>query len=318
MRAPRRLRASTAVLAAALVGLLLAPRPLDAWGEYGHRLIAGAAVDALPPQMPAFFRDARARLVALNPEPDRFRDRAERERDPALSGVSTPDHYIDLELIPAARRAGVLAAPDRYAFADSLRVVGASVAQVGVVPFTMLELAQRLRLSFRRWRAATDPDARHLLEQRILDDAGLLGHFAADAANPAHTTVHHNGWVGENPRGYATDRRFHARFESRFVQARVTPAMVAEAMRRPALRRPRAHADLRATVVAHVLASHALVDSLYALDRRLAFDSANASAPHARFAADRLAAGAAVLRDLWWSAWIGSASEPSAMAPADR
>lgn len=317
MRPSRRLRATAAALVA-LAGTLLVPRPLDAWGEYGHRLIAGAAVDALPAEMPAFFRDARARLVALNPEPDRFRDRTERDRDPALSGISTPDHYLDVELIPEARRAGALAAPDRYAFADSLRAAGANVSQVGAVPFAMLELAQRLRLSFRRWRTTDDPETRAWLEQRILDDAGLLGHFAADASNPAHTTMHHNGWVGDNPRGYATDRRFHGRFESAFVQARVTPAMVAEAMQRAPFRTPRAEGDLRTMVVGHVMASNALVDSLYALDLRVPFDSGNTSPAHARFAAERLAAGAAMLRDLWWSAWVGSAPAPREAAPARR
>jgi hypothetical protein len=308
MRPNFRIRLAALLLATA-VSMLLTPHRLEAWGEYGHRLIAGAAVDALPPEMPAFFRDARSRLVALNPEPDRFRDRTERERDPALAGISTPDHYLDLELIPQARRAGALAAPDRYAFADSLRAVGANVSEVGAVPFAMLELAQRLRLSFRRWRVATDPETRAWLEQRILDDAGLLGHFVADASNPAHTTIHHNGWVGGNPNGYATDRRFHGRFESAFVQARVTAPMVAAALRRTPHDSARVHANLRTAVVGHVLASHALVDSLYALDRQAPFDTANASPAHARFAAARLAAGAAMLRDLWWSAWLTSAPD---------
>jgi hypothetical protein len=303
----RRLRAHSLVAATAALALagalvLARPTPADAWGEFGHRMVGRLAADALPAEMPAFFREAAPQLAYLNPEPDRWLERAERELDPALNGATAPDHYIDADLIPPARLAGALAAPSRYAFADSLRALGLETPQIGTLPFRVLELTQRLRTDFRRWRREADPATRRWIEQRIIDDAGILGHFVADGSNPAHTTRHHNGWVGDNPRGYTTDRTFHSRFESGFVQARVTPADV-----RPLVATaPQVHEDVRAGVRDYLARSHAEVARLYDLEKVEAFAPANARPEHRRFAAERLAAGATMLRDLWWTAWVTS------------
>lgn len=292
------------VLAAA--ALLVRPTPLGGWGEHGHRLVGDAAAAALPPSMPAFFRRAGARLAYLNPEPDRWRAQDERALDPALSGGSAPDHYVNFERVPAERRAGFFAAGTRYEYVDSLHALGADAAAAGFLPFRILELTQRLRVGFRAWRSAPNDSARAWAQQRVVDDAGVLGHYVADGSNPAHTTVHHNGRVGENPDGYATDARFHGRFESAFVEAHVTADDVRAATRRAGVT-PRAFPDVRAATLAYLESSHALVDSLYRLDKAAPFDTTAARETHRRFAADRLAAGAMMLRDLWWTAWVTSA-----------
>jgi hypothetical protein len=290
---------------------LLATLPLPAtahrarWGGHGHTIAAQAAVDALPAEMPAFFREARDRLVYLNPEPDRWRGGRERQIDPALGEAGTPEHYTDFELIPRERQAGFLAAPDRWAYADSLRAVGQRIQEVGLVTFAMLEHAQRLRAEFRLWRVAPNDAVRRHIEARIIDDAGILGHYVTDASNPAHTTIHFNGWKGDNPRGYATDDRFHGRFESAFVQARLTLADLAPV----AGQAPRTFADLRAAVTAHFLESHAEVERMYAIDRATPFGPDNADPAAKAFAVARLGAGARMLRDLWWTAWVTSAPE---------
>ena len=50
------------------------PPTVLGWGDEGHRLVNRAAVEKLPGDMPAFFRNASARLALLGPEPDRWRD----------------------------------------------------------------------------------------------------------------------------------------------------------------------------------------------------------------------------------------------------
>lgn len=301
----RRRTLSILAPAALLAGALLLARatPAAAWGAYGHQLVGGAAAAALPAEMPAFFRQAGAQLAYLNPEPDRWLDRAERELDPALNGASAPEHFIDADLIPADRLAGALGAPNRLAYADTLRALGLDVATVGLLPYSIVELTQRLRTDFRRWRAAPDSATRRFIEQRIVDDAGILGHFVADASNPAHVTKHYNGWVGDNPSGYTTDRTFHSRFESAFVQAHVkaadlTPLVAARAA---------VHEDVRAATLAYLRRTGAELTRLYDLEKSAKFDAANTSEAHKRFAAERLAAGTTMLRDLWWTAWITSA-----------
>ena len=289
------------ILAATLVLSAAATRR---WGEHGHTIAARAAVAALPDEMPAFFRDAAEQLVYLNPEPDRWRGGNARGADRAMDAAGAPEHFIDLELLPAARRAGILQAPDRFAFADSLRRIGERAQTVGVLPFTMLEYSQRLRVGFQAWRRARSAAQRAFIEARIINDAGILGHYVTDASNPAHTTIHFNGWRGRNPKGYATDNRFHSRFESAFVQAHVrqndlTPLIARE---------PRTFPDLRSAILAHITESHALVERLYELDKAQPFGVDDRRPEAKTFAAARLAAGAQMLRDLWWSAWVASAA----------
>jgi hypothetical protein len=50
-----------------------------------------------------------------------------------------------------------------------------------------------------------------------------LSHYIADGAMPLHTSVHHDGWQGGNPRGDTIDPSIHSRFETAFVD-RVTLA----------------------------------------------------------------------------------------------
>src|ERR1035437_3959229 len=216
-----RLVRTAATAAVALPAIPLTAARLEAWGESGHKMIGLAAAQALPADMPAFFRQAAAQLSYLNPEPDRWRDRSERDKDPALDGATAPDHFIDLEMIPADRLAGALAAPNRYAYADTLRQLGLAAPTVGLLPWRIVEMAQTLRLEFRFWRAASDDATRRAIEARIINDAGILGHYVADGSNPMHASLQYNGWTGANPNGYATDKRMHGRFEPADVDAQM-------------------------------------------------------------------------------------------------
>jgi hypothetical protein len=297
------MRSSVCRVAVAVVVGALAAVPLFAWGERGHYLTGQAAAAKLPATMPAFFRQAAAQLAYLNPEPDRWRDRTETALDPALDQASSPDHFIDMELVPADRLSAALAAPNRYAYADTLRAAGVDAAKMGFLPFRILEMTQRLRGGFRLWRSAPNDRVREWVQARIINDAGILGHYVADGSNPAHTTVNYNGWTGTNPNGYATDRRFHSRFESAYVQNHITigdvlPDVSADAQ---------SVGDLRPAIIAYLRATNAEVEHLYQLDKTAPFD-ANTTAPeNKKFTAARLAAGAQMLRNLWWTAWITSA-----------
>ena len=288
------------VLTASTTSLTLQGHAL--WGEAGHRITARAASAALPAEMPQFFRDAAPQLAYLNPEPDRWRARDESRLDAALEGATAPDHFLDLEMIPAPRRAGALAAKDRYAFADSLRAASVDPASAGALPFAMLEVTQRLRVAFRQWRRVQNDTERRWIEARIINDAGILGHFVADGSNPAHTSIHYNGWVGANPNGYATDKRFHGRFESAFVQSRVKLDDVQPAVRSDAVVLP----SLRPAITAYFMQTHGELERLYQLDKASPFNGEQQGVEHKAFAVKRLAAGATMLRDLWWTAWVTS------------
>jgi hypothetical protein len=300
-------RGRTGRLASAFAVLLVLALPvgLFAWGEVGHRVIGEVAARRLPPSMPAFFRNASKQLGYLNPEPDRWRDRAERAADPALDGGAFPEHFIDMEMAPAPVLSAALKAPDRFGYLDTLAAARIKGQVMGLLPFQMLELAQRVRLEFRLWRSAPD-SIKPFIEARILNDAGILGHYVADGANPAHTTIHFNGWSGANPNGYATDRRFHARVEAEYVDSHITTNDVLAKVDTAARVLP----DLRAAIIAYLTASNGEVERTYQIDKAHPFGAETTAPENKVFITDRLAAGARMLRDIWWTAWVTSAEGP--------
>ncbi len=308
MRPVLHARRGFTLTAALLLLLATDPPSLFGWGAKGHRLVGTAAVAALPDDMPAFFRQAVDQLAYLNPEPDRWKARAERDLDPALDGAFNSDHFMDTEMATPAVLAAALAAPHRYAYLDTLRAAGVDAVAMGFLPFSMLELTQRLRQEFRMWRTAPDSATRAWIEARILNDAGVLGHYVADASNPAHTTIHFNGWDGPNPNGYATDRSFHSRFEGAYVQAHIELTDVQPRVAREVTVRR----DLRREIVAYIARSNREVERLYQLDKADAWGLETRAASHREFAAERLAAGASMLRDLWYTAWVTSAGRADA------
>jgi hypothetical protein len=291
------------VVAVCAVVTLPAEANAPFWGEPGHRIIGDVAAAALPEQMPKFFREARAQLSYLNPDPDRWRDRGESSLDPALNDMQQYDHYIDLELVPT----GALMARNRYAFIDSLNAHGVKTTATGFLPYRILELSQSLRIQWRLWRAEKDSSVRRMIEQRIVNDAGLLGHYVGDGSNPHHTTRNHDKWVEpENPKGFTTVAGFHGRFESRYVETHMSAADVLPIVAKTT---PRVINPLRDGTWAYLQTTFGQLDRLYSLDKLEPFGPATQNAEHKQFTTDRLAAGAQMLRDMWWTAYATSGPE---------
>lgn len=294
MKPSRRVISTAAGVAAALC--------LIAWGDAGHRMTGEAAALSMPGSTPAFFRNASKQLGYLNPEPDRWKDRTERDADRALDGAFNADHFIDTEMAAPDVLTAALAAPNRYAYADTLRKAGVDATVFGFLPFAILEYAQKLRVDFRNWRAAPD-SVKPFIETRIIDDAGVLGHFVADGSNPLHASDQYNGWTRANPNGYATDKQTHARFESGYVGAKIKLADVMAKMDTNAHVIP----DFRPAIIAYLRESNDQMVPFYELDKRSRFDTNTTSSENKAFTVDRLAFGAKMLRDIWWTAWVTSA-----------
>ena len=269
------------------------------WGRTGHEIVGFVAASKLPADMPEFFRNAPAQLGWLNYDPDRWREPQMRESNEAFQY----DHFIDIEPVPDA----ALNAPHRFAYLEMLSKSGIERPEhLGLLPFRIVELSQRLTVLFRQWRNETNPQIKGWLEQRILQDAGILGHYVADGANPHHITIHFNGWDANtpNPAGYTTDRTFHRRFESDYVTARVKvddvlPRATADA---------RELGDVRAEVIRYIRRTHGSLRRLYDLEKRETFGENTRSAEHHAFTVERLAAGAEMLRSVWYTAWRKSAT----------
>src|SRR5204862_5877566 len=92
-----------------------------------------------------------------------------------------------------------------------------------------------------------------------------------------------------------------------FVTHAMSTDIVAPLVGAPVMR-----TDYFAAALAEVRESNSLVETLYRIDRDGGFDIFAKPVPKegADFAASRLAAGAAMLRDLWWSTWKVSEKPP--------
>ena len=288
--------------------LTITPLAVRGWGQKGHELSGLAAAQKLPKDMPSFFRKAANQLSYLNPEPDRWRSRDESNLDRGMDTAYAPEHFLDMELVPEA----AMKALNRFDFTAEMIKAGQKPTTAGFVPYRMLELFQTLRIEFRLWRAEKDSNKRKWIEQRIINDAGILGHYVSDSANPHHTTIHYNGWVGANPNGYTPPttepgKGIHARFEEQFVNGKiqlddVLPLISANVR---VIEKPREE------LWNYLKASNKLVEPLYILDKKEQFSATNNSPEHKKFVSERLAAGAQMLRDLWWTAWATSAPAPA-------
>jgi hypothetical protein len=298
------------------LGLLLQSSLAHGWGNKGHAMSARVAAHALPPDVPAFLRDADIELGYLCPEPDRWRSEA---REPALRGAADRDHGFRVEDVDFPLPA------HRYQFFQRMlatpRPGGGTFGyqDVGFAPYAIAELSERLTNGLMRWRNArasgpVDKRIKRQIEADIVYVAGLLGHFVTDTAQPLHTTIHVNGWNSRvpNPHRY-TGQDIHERFETTYVNAVLEESDFQSLVGPAKLVGPWLDAAL-----AHIRASHAHVEEVYALDQAHPFGGGGEGAAARRFTAQRLAAGAQALRDFWYSAWVrsGPLAEEAARRPA--
>ena len=288
---------STALSISVLSCLVLQPLPAGAWGNEGHRLINRLAASSLPADVPAFLRSESAinEIEYLGPEPDRWRSRAE----PELSAAQAPEHFIDLEPADAL---GPLPR-NRLDFEAKVFAAGQRPEKIGLQPWETVEVWERLKAALREYRnlSAAKQDTRGV-EAAVLFYAGWLGHYVGDGSQPLHTTDKYNGWVGPNPDGYTTAHQIHWQFEGPFVAANEHEAEVRARMTAPKA----IDGDIFESYVAYLRHIATYVEKVYQLDKAGGFAGAG-SAESRDFTADRLAAGASMLRDMIYTAWIDSA-----------
>jgi hypothetical protein len=260
-------------------------------------MINRLAVTALPADTPAFLRSQAAadEIEYLGPEPDRWRSKAE----PELNAAQAPEHFIDLELADAL---GPLP-HKRLDFEAKVFAAGQRPETIGLQPWETDEVWERLKAAMREYRGilAAGGDTKPV-EAAIIFYAGWLGHYVGDGSQPLHVSINYNGWaLKENPNGYTTEHTIHEKFESTFVAANIKPTDV-----QPLLSSVKPVDDEWDAYLAYLRHSQSLVEQLYQLDKQKGFDGAG-TPEGKQFTSQRLAAGASMLRDLIYSAWLESA-----------
>ena len=164
------------------------------WGFYGHRLINGKAIYSLPPEMFSFYKKNQSYLIEHSVDPDkrRYADKEE-----------APRHYIDLEhFLP-----GINCGLDCL---DSLHLLGwkeavaqwkeDSLKEYGILPWYLSLMVLRLEEAFKSGNTGA-----------ILKVSSEIGHYAADAHVPLHTTENYNGQL-------TGQKGIHALWESRIPE----------------------------------------------------------------------------------------------------
>jgi hypothetical protein len=268
-----------------------------AWGNDGHRMINRLAATSLPADVPPFLRAGAVldTIEYLGPEPDRWRSPAE----PELSSAQAPEHFIDLEPADAL---GPLP-HKRFDFEAKVYAAGDRPDRIGLQPWETIEVWERLKAAMRQYRAMTaNHEDTAPVERAIEFYAGWLGHYVGDGANPLHTTVQYNGWTGPNPNGYTTAHQIHYQFESPFISANVHAPEIASKMTAAKA----INGDMFDAYVAYLRDTATGVEKVYQFEKAGGFVGAG-SANSRAFATERLAAGASMLRDMIYSAWIDSA-----------
>ena len=294
-----------------------------AWGGKGHHIVNHVAALSLPSSVPAFMRTAAAidEIGNLGIELDLLNGAGT-----AWDASNDPGHYVDvgddntifglpLTHLPATQEA----------YNAALQARGTDQYKAGYLPYSILEGWQQLRMDFAYWRVdayesahaatagirAKAADHRRLDEALVLRDAGVWGHFVADASQPLHISVHFNGWGKyPNPHGYTNSTHVHDLFESVAVDRYISESQVTKRIKATNIPQT-AHlvsgTQAMSAIARYLAGSNATVSQLYGIDKAGGFTHGT---PQARtFIAGRLAYGAQELRDLIVWAWQDSLNQ---------
>jgi hypothetical protein len=300
-----------------------------AWDYENHRVINQLALASLPTNFPAFVRDPAAaeRVAFLAGEPDRWRN----SPDLPLGHCTFPDHYLDVEeladyglkpdLLPVFRYDFVAqlalyrqAHPDKFPKTEAAQDKDHTRGLVGLLPWALTESYAKLKSGFSCLKAYEQdggtPDEIANAKANILYVMGVMGHYAGDASQPLHTTIHHHGWVGDNPRHYSTNRGFHSWIDGGYLlkvggadrpglQARLRPARLPVLNSHPA--RPEETFQVAMTFVAD---QNQQVEPLYQMDQdgKFSGNGEKGLAGKAYLEGQMLKSGQ-LLGDLWFAAW---------------
>ena len=304
-----------------------------AWDYEGHHAVNELALASLPANFPAFALTptTRDRIAFLAGEADRWRNETSMKNGTglALGHASGPDHYLDLEDLKLYGLTPATLPPLRYDFvADIVKARAAHPENFpaidpakdtdhtrelsGFLPWAMAENYEKLQSGFATLAALEKfggtPEEIANAKQDIVYVMGVMGHFVGDASQPLHTTMHHHGWIGDNPNHYTTSFGFHAWIDGGFfnktggIDVKKMAGKIHPAGKLPAADDPN---GIFHTSVNFVVAANQLVEPLYQLDKvgKLS-NRGDAGAEGRAFLEGQLVKSGQLLGDLWLTAWL--------------
>ena len=225
------------VIASIALALVAAPRPAQAWGYAGHRLIMSRAIDLLPPALKPFFEHFRSEVVVRVVDPD------------ALAHCRVGGRPESLHRLRGAGYGDFPFAALPRDYTAALEKFGrATLTRNGMLPWREAEMFGNLRRAFEEFSRKA-PYA----TSNVVLFAPVASHYVQDAHQPFHTTDNYDGQLTGN-------RGIHQRFERDLIEKfsnrlRLTPAP------------PVPMSNPRDTMFDLTLESYQLIDQILAADK---------------------------------------------------
>lgn len=315
------------VFFAALLSTIVTPFA-NAWDYEGHRLVNGVALAALPKDFPAFVRlPANAeRIQFLAGEPDRWRN----VNDLPLRQSNGVDHYLDAEELTAAGMDVSKVPSFRLDFATQFATARAANAAhfrpidpsknrdhtrewPGFLPWAATEHFGKLRSAFSYLKVYEElgtPEEVANAQASILYIMGVMGHYVGDAAQPLHTTIHHHGWFGSNPKGYTTAYDIHQWLDGGYIAkagiklSDLLP-QVEVSLAIPLKQREDGRDPMFVAVLEYLMEQNKQVESVYQLEKagKLARGEQLVAPEGRAFMEKQLVTGGEMLAAIWVTAW---------------
>jgi len=300
---------------------------VGAWDYEGHHAINELALASLPKDFDAFTLTPalKHRIEFLSGEPDRWRNIG----DLPLKNLNGPDHYIDLEelklydltpeTLPLMRydfaadiARARMAHPERFPAIDPEKDADHTRELDGFLPWAITENYGKLKScfsylkAFQRYGGTREEIAN--AQANAVYVMGVMGHFVGDGSQPLHTTIHHHGWVGDNPHGYTTNASFHAWIDGGYF--RQTGGIKVEALVgriHPAERIANAETPdgMFRAAVTYLTAQNKLVEPLYQLEKDGKLNGEGDKGLEGRpFLEGQLIKAGQMLGNIWYTAWL--------------
>jgi hypothetical protein len=305
-----------------------------AWDYEGHHAINELALASLPKDFGGFELTPalKGRIEYLAGEPDRWRNIG----DLPLKNFNGPDHYIDLEdlklfgLTPetlpmmrydfAADIAKARAAhPEKFPPIDPDKDADHTRELDGFLPWAITENYEKLKSDFSSLKAFRQyggtPEEIANAQADCIYVMGVMGHYVGDGAQPLHTTVHFNGWVGDNPKHYTAgpvtgmERTFiHAWIDGGYFRA--TGGIKVDALIgkiQPATRISNADQPngMFKAAVNYLVEQNKFVEPLYEMEKNGQLTGAAGKGMDGRpFLEGQLVKAGQMLGNIWLTAWL--------------
>jgi len=304
-----------------------------AWDYEEHHAINELALASLPADFGGFTLtpERKARIAFLAGEPDRWRNVPDRRKgtDLALAQYNEPDHYIDLEdlklygltpeTLPPLRYDFVAeivkaraAHPEKFPPIDPARDADHTRELSGFLPWAITENYEKLKSCFSYLKTfqkyGGTPEEIANAEANVVYVMGGMGHFVGDGSQPLHTTMHFNGWVGDNPHGYTTSLKFHQWIDGGYFRqtggidvgklvGKIHPAERIKNAGQPD--------GMFRDAVSYIVEQNKLVGPLYELDKEGKLTGEGDKGLEGRaFLDGQLVKAGQMLGDIWYTAWL--------------